>query len=231
MDRDTLAVLGGCSLFRGLPPEEIDRLCACLGGRVRSCARGEALWLTGDAVADCGVVLRGRVRAEHVTGGGRRDVTAVQGPGAVFGDVLMATPSGRSPVDVLAAEDSELLFLPFARIMGGCGRCCAAHETLRENLLGEISEKFWALRRQLRYLSARSLRARIALRLLDAAKASGADTFSLGCSREELADGLGANRSALSRELSRMRADGLIDCYRDGFRLLDRAALRRCADR
>lgn len=219
-----------CSLFRGIPAAEREALLRCLGARRAACGRGESLWLTGDAVACCGVVLRGRVSAESVTGSGRRTVIAVHGPGAVFGDVLMATPGGRSPVDVFAAEEAEVLFIPFAGLMGGCEKCCAAHARLRENLLAEVSEKFWELRRKIRYLSAPTLRGRIALRLLDAAARAGSGTFSLGCTREDLADLLGVNRSALSRELSRMRREGLIDCYRDGFRLLDRAALENCAD-
>ena len=120
-----------------------------------------------------------------------------------------------------------VLFLPFRQIMGGCRECCPAHARLRENLIGEIAQKYWAQRRRLGYLSASSLRGRIAMYLLD--RAGDAATFSLGLSRENMADYLCVNRSALSRELARMKQEGLLDYYRDTFRLLDTEALTRWA--
>lgn len=219
--------LSDCRLFRGLSGEEIQRLCACLGATRRRCRKGEAVWRTGDAVSGCAVVLAGRVRAESVTATGRRRVAAQHGPGALFGDVLMASADRRSLVDVIAAEDTQLLLLPYAGMMGGCSRACAAHERLRQNLAEELADKYWALRRRVLILTQRSLRARIAARLLDAA-GGGTEPFSLHGRREELADELGVNRSALSRELSRMRAQGLLDFYRDSFRLLDIPGLEAC---
>ena len=87
----------------------------------------------------------------------------------------------------------------------------------------------WRLRRRAEYLARHSLRARIAAFLLDAAADAGGNTFSLGMRREDLAAYLGANRSALCRELSRLRAEGWIDCCRDSVRLINTAALAKSA--
>jgi len=223
---DMMHVLSGCALFRGLSEGEIAELCRCLGARQTAYRKGEVLWFCGDAVDRCGIVLSGRICAENISGDGNRSVIASHGPGAVFGDVLMSLPGSVSPADILAAEPSSVLLLPFEKLMGGCANCCQAHTRLRQNLLAEISEKFFALRRKIGYLSTRSLRGRIARLLLDEAALRRSDTFSLGCSREELADTLGVNRSALSRELSRMKAEGILDTYRDSFKLLDRRRLQ-----
>ena len=228
MTPEEKAALFRCGLFQGMEDTDREAMLTCLGLRRREYKKGEALWLTGDGVEECAVVLSGRVRAETVTAAGERAVTALHGPGGLVGDVLMATPGARSPVDVFAAADAAVAFLPFAAVMGGCEKACPRHTRLRDNLLSEITAKFWSLRRKIGYLSIRSLRGRIAARLLDEAARTGSDTFSLGGTREELADLLGVNRSALSRELGRMRAEGLIDCYRDSFRLLDREGLGRC---
>lgn len=61
--------------------------------------------------------------------------------------------------------------------------------------------------------------------LVDESRSRNTDTFSLGITREDLANLLSVNRSALSRELGRMKADGLIDCYRDTFRVLKKDML------
>ena len=80
--------------------------------------------------------------------------------------------------------------------------------------------KFWAQRRRTLYLCAKSLRQRIAMRLYDEYRKNGSLTFSLGGTREDLADYLGANRSALSREIGRMKEEGILDFYKDTFRIL-----------
>ena len=105
--------------------------------------------------------------------------------------------------------------------MNGCAECCTWHTRLRENLVSEIAMKFWAQRQRTLYLSAKSLRQRVAMRLYDEYRRTGSLTFSLGGTREDLADFLGANRSALSREIARMKQEGILDYYKDTFRILD----------
>ena len=153
----------------------------------------------------------------------------MHGPGALVGDVLMAARDKKSPVDVIASQNTAALFLPYRAVMTSCARACERHAILRENLLAEIAEKYWRLRRRAEYLARRSLRARLAAFLLDAAADAGGNTFSLGMRREDLAAYLGANRSALCRELSRLRAEGWIDCCRDSVRLIHTAALAESA--
>ena len=192
-----------CPLFARIAPNDVFALTECLGAAERRYERGEALWLTGDAVSACAVVLSGGVRAESLLPSGERSLTAVQNTAA--------------------------LFLPYRAMMASCAHACEHHALLRENLLAEIAEKYWRLRRRAEYLARHSLRARIAAFLLDAAADAGGNTFSLGMRREDLAAYLGANRSALCRELSRLRAEGWIDCCRDSVRLINTAALAKSA--
>ena len=213
-----------CPLFARIAPNDVFALTECLGAAERRYERGEALWLTGDAVSACAVVLSGGVRAESLLPSGERSLTAVHGPGALVGDVLMATRDKKSPVDVIAAQNTAALFLPYRAMMASCAHACERHA-----LLAEIAEKYWRLRRRAEYLARHSLRARIAAFLLDAAADAGGNTFSLGMRREDLAAYLGANRSALCRELSRQRAEGWIDCCRDSVRLINTAALAKSA--
>lgn len=223
------AALLRCPLFAHIAPGDVFALTECLGAAERRYARGETLWLTGDAVSACAVILSGGVRAESLLPSGERSLTAVHGPGALVGDVLMAARDKKSPVDVIASQNTAALFLPYRAVMTSCARACERHAILRENLLAEIAEKYWRLRRRAEYLARRSLRARLAAFLLDAAADAGGNTFLLGMRREDLAAYLGANRSALCRELSRLRAEGWIDCCRDSVRLIHTAALAESA--
>ena len=226
MNGKEFSVLLGCGLFQNMPAEDARGLLACLSAEEVHYEKNQVIWHIGDPIRACALVLSGAVRAETLNAAGEHALAAYHTGGSLVGDVLMATPGGVSPVCVIAAEDATLLFLPYQGIMGGCERNCPRHTRLRENLLSEIARKFWAQRRRTGYLTARSLRQRIAMYLADRSAEGGA-TFSLGSTRENLADFLGVNRSALCRELSRMKAEGILDYYRDTFRILDMEALSR----
>lgn len=220
MNRKQKDTLLHCGLFQNIPAGEIESLLACLGAEEALYHKNEVIWHIGDSVRACAVVLSGALRAESLNAAGERSLMAYHTAGALVGDVLMSTPGGASPVCVSAAEDTTLLYLPFSAVMGGCEKCCSRHIQLRENLISEIAQKFWAQRRRIGYLSAHSLRQRIAMYLMDRSAQTASATFSLGGTREDLADLLGVNRSALSRELGRMKSEGLLDFYRDTFRIL-----------
>ena len=206
MNQQQRNVLYNCGLFSGIEPAQVDAMLGCLSARQEHYSKNTVVWNIGDTLHACALVLSGTLRAESVNASGEH--------------LLMATPGSKSPVYVVASEDSELLFLPFHRIMNGCAECCGWHTKLRENLVSEIAMKFWAQRQRTLYLSAKSLRQRIAMRLFDEYKRTGSLTFSLGGTREDLADFLGANRSALSREIARMKEEGILDYYKDTFRIL-----------
>lgn len=224
MEERERAALLRCGLFAGMDGAQAEALLACLGGQRMDYEKNAVLWRAGQQVRACAVVLAGSVRAEAVQADGARTLVARHGPGGLVGDILMATPEGVSPVYVIAAEPVRVLLLPYSAVMGGCAKCCPAHARLRENLVQEIARKYWAQRTRIGYLAIGSLRRRIAAFLLDRWPGG---SFCLGLSREDMADYLCVNRSALSRELGRMRRDGLIDYYKDTFRILDEAALRR----
>ena len=215
------------SLFSGLNEADVT---ACLREarcRLNSFSRGAIVFSQGDSVSAAGVLLSGKIKAYRLNRQGEENLQSVMGPGSMFGDMLMATDNGKSPVTVEAMEDARVLFVPFESIMAAPGDF---GNRLRVNLLHELSARYWALNRKVRYLSERSLRGRIALFLLDAARDQGGLTFTLAMTREAMSSLLGVNRSALSRELSRMEKDGLLAVYRGSFRLLDREGLEGCLD-
>ena len=218
MDVDT-GLLRQTALFQGMEDGDIRRLLDCLHCPVRRYGRGEFLWHAGDAVSMAGIVLDGCVDAVQYGEDGAAALTARQEKGGVFGDLLMAAGQV-SPLSLVASSNgAEVLFLPLDGILSDCGRGCTCHIALRRNLLAETSRKFWQLRRRLAYLTEPQLRRRILLFLRDCREEAGRDYFRLPYSRQEMAEVLGVNRSALSRELGRMQREGLLEFYRSSFRL------------
>ena len=222
---DLSPALLSASLFEGLEKKAVAGFLKEARCRLGSFPRGTILLSQGDSVAAAGVLLSGKIKAYRLNRQGEENLQSVLGPGSMFGDMLMATDNGKSPVTVEVTEDARVLFVPFDSIMAAGGEF---GNRLRVNLLHELSARYWALSRKVRYLSERSLRGRIALFLLDAARDQGGLTFTLPMTREAMASLLGVNRSALSRELSRMEKDGLVAVYRGSFRLLSREGLESC---
>ena len=222
-----LQILSATSLFAGFSEEALRALCAALRPSVAELPRGRVLWRMGEQVTQAGIVLSGRVEAWHYSASGHADLAAVHEAGGVFGDVLMSAQTVGSPVELRTAADSRIFFLSLASLLALCaaggGEDCAH---LLENLLREVSEKYWRLQRRIQRLFIPDGRRRLA----DFLCAQGAADFTLPISREQMARQLGMDRSALSRLLGRLRDEGLLRWDRSHFVLLDPAALRSLAD-
>jgi len=213
-------VLINCKLFKGFSIDEIHAMLSCMNVAVKNYDRKEHIWNVGDSVRSFAVVLSGKVVAENISRNGARSVIATHTAGSLLGDVLMSTADSKCPVDVVAEEKCRVLFLQYDAIIGDSDLEQKYSIKLRKNLLDEISRKFWQLRKKITYLSADSLRQKIAMKLYDEMKATGKTSFVISENREVLANTLGSNRSALSRELSRMKDEGLIDYYKSSFKIL-----------
>ena len=195
-----------------------------LGAVIRSYGKGEALVLAGEPSRRVGIVLSGELEAYRPAPGGVRIPIARVEPGGVFGDVLGGS-SLSSPVTVLAAAPCEVLLLPYERLLLSDGS--PAHQRVVQNLVRTISDKYFSLSHRIDLLVMKSLRAKVAAYLLSEAARAHSLTFSIPFSRIQLADYLNCDRSALSRELSTMQREGLIDTYRSSFKLLEPDALQQ----
>ena len=180
--------------------------------------------LAGEPSRRVGIVLSGELEAYRPAPGGVRIPIAQVEPGGVFGDVLGGS-SLSSPVTVLAAAPCEVLLLPYERLLLSDGS--PAHQRVVQNLVRTISDKYFSLSRRIDLLVLKSLRAKVCAYLLSEAERAGSLTFSIPFSRIQLADYLNCDCSALSRELSQMQRDGLLDTYKSSFKLLEPAVLKQ----
>ena len=219
-----LPLLQSTSLFAGLEAEALRVLLGEVGAVLRTYRRGGTLVRAGQPNRRVGVVLSGAIEAYHSAASGARLPISQMGPGGVFGDVLGGS-SLSSPVTVVASAPCEVLLFPYERLLLSDGS--AAHQQALQNLVRTISDKYFLLSRRVDLLVLKSLRAKVCAYLLSEAEQQGSLTFSIPFSRIQLADYLNCDRSALSRELSLMQRDGLLDTYRSSFKLLQPDALRQ----
>lgn len=212
-----LARLAQLPLFRGIVPDSLESLLKELCPTVHRCGKGDILLLAGQENHHIRILLEGHISANKISPGGHEVAITRMGPGGVFGDVLSGS-STPSPVTVTALEPCTVMALPYERvIIGGSG---PAHTQLLRNLVGIISDKYFTLSRRVDLLILKSLRAKLCAWLLEQSRQMGSLSFTSSLNRMQLAAQLNCERSALSRELSRMCAEGLLKVERSHFTLL-----------
>ena len=210
-------ILEKTALFYGLTGVEIEGVVSSAGGILRRYEAGEVLWHQGEVVASLGIVLRGAVEAMAYSRDGGAELVAHHGAGQVVGDVLMASHSP-SPVTLVARQDTEMLLLPMEGLYPMAGEVSTPMRQVQRHLLAETGEKFWQQRRRIAYLVEPRLRERVLRYLRDVSPAAG-EWFTVPLDRQGMARFLGADRSALSRVLSQLRNEGLIEYRKSEFRV------------
>lgn len=217
------ALLSQTPLFAGVAPQDIEAMLACLDTERRHYTKGQIILHSGDTVRSMGIVLSGRVLIEKTDLWGNATVLDSVGPGQIFAETYACTPQEPLMVDAVAAESSQVLFIQVARVLEVCPNSCAHHHTLVRNLLALSAQKNLLLSRKIFYTAPKTIRARLLSYLSDQAIRCGRRSFTIPFNRQQLADYLNVERSALSNELSKMQQDGLIETERNYFRLLDAA--------
>lgn len=226
-EQEQINVLLGTRLFGGITETEIRAFLASAALRVRRFAKGERIISEGEISDEVFVLLSGRATGERSTRDGRTLIVNEMSAGDVFGDLLSGA-SEKSPVDVTANTECELLSFKIDSILLPDKQLSAARSRLLRNLILVISDKYFVLNRRVRILESNSLRERIAIYLYELFRKHGS-SFTLPHSREEQARYLASDRSALSRELSRMKREGLIDYSRNEFTILNSKEISRLA--
>jgi CRP/FNR family transcriptional regulator, dissimilatory nitrate respiration regulator len=119
------------------------------------------------------------------------------------------------------SEPAEIMLLALQKVIHQCPAYCSFHSRLIESLMQVMAEKNLILNRKISFLSYKTTRHKIAALLLSLMNTGQDTSVTVPFSRDEMADYFGLNRSALSRELSRMRTDGIIDFDKSRFFLKD----------
>lgn len=218
------SLLANTALFRGTSPQEAEDMLACLGASERRFAKGERICRCGDSVTELGMVLAGSVLVQTDDLWGNTTVLDRAGPGQIFAETYACIPGEPLMVDVTAAEETRVLFLRVERVLQVCPRTCAHHSKLIRNLLLLSAQKNLNLSRKIFHTSAKTIRGRLLSYLSYQARRWGSPSFTVPFNRQQLADYLNVERSALSNELSKMQRDGLLLVDKNRFTLTGKTA-------
>lgn len=202
--------LSNSALFAGITAEETASLLTCLGASEKQYNKGCIIFSEGEIIQHLGIVLEGRVLIQCCDAWGTMSILGSAGPGMVFGEAYACSPGEPLQISVQAAENSVILFLNVNRVLTTCSSSCIFHQTLVRNLLTVCAQKSLELSRRMLHTTPKTIRGRLLSYFSECAKHSGSDSFELAYNRQQLADHLGVDRSALCSELSKMQKEGLI---------------------
>ncbi len=213
------------SLFNGISEKNYSGLLTCLGAVERKYKKSEVVLHYGATVDHVGIVLNGSVQVIKEDILGNRSIISTVEKGELFAEVFAFSMTETAPISVIATEDCTVLWIPFRKIIRVCSNLCEFHTTMIGNMLELIANKNIVLNQKIDYLSKRNTRDKLLSYFADCANKSKSLTFEIPYNRSELADYLCVDRSAMSRELSRMKAEGLIDFNKNTFVLAEHIEL------
>lgn len=205
-------------LFTGLSSAELPLALDGLNAHSQHFARGAVVFRAGEPASSMGLVLAGRIQIENDDLWGNKSVLDSIGPGLVFAETYACLPGEPLMVSAVAAEPSEILFLDIHGIIKPDSPCPHRGKLL-QNLLSITSQKNLNLSRRIFHTSSKTIRGRLLSYLSFQAVRCGGRTFSIPFNRQQLADYLSVDRSALSNELSKMQREGLLQVERNHFTL------------
>lgn len=215
-----ITVLKRTQLFAGVSEEEICSMLSCLGARLSQYKKGEYVLRHGENLGDIMVLVQGKLYIQKDDYWGNRSILGQIDIGEMFGEAYLDNASGPLLNDVVAADDCAIIFFDVKRILNTCSSACRFHSLVVQNMFFAVAMKNRKLVRKLEHMSKRSTREKLISYLSEEAGRQNSPRFSIPFNRQQLADFLSVDRSAMSNELCKMRKEGMISFKKNFFELL-----------
>ncbi|HEY8345263.1 MAG TPA: Crp/Fnr family transcriptional regulator [Bacillota bacterium] len=216
-------------LFQGVATPDLLAMLGCLEPKLNTYRRNDFIAVSGEEFESLGIILQGEAAVIKENATGDRIVIDILEPGALCGAEVVFTKEPVWPNSVVAQKASEVLFISRQKILGQCYKVCLHHRLIIENMLRIVSEKAMLLNKKVEYLTIKSMRGKIAAFLLDYYRKTGQAIFTLPLNRNAMAEFLNVSRPSMSREMGRMKEEGIIDYHLSTIRIKDLDALKKTA--
>lgn len=210
--------LKSCPLFSNISHSDLSSILCCLDAKEKTYQKNEVVLLSGDPVNYVGVVISGSVKIVRDDVNGNQTIVGEVSQGEMFAESFACAEVFHSPVSIITIEKTQILLCDYRKVITTCSNSCVFHNQLIENMLKIIANKNIYLNQKINIISKRTLREKIVTYLEYVGK--GEKQFTINLNREEMANYLCADRSALSNELSKMQKDGLIRYSKNSFEII-----------
>lgn len=205
-------------IFQNLTKEEIQDMNTLHFLRTASYEKNTLIFQTGDIVHEIGMVLSGSVNIESIDLWGNKSILSHVPEGHAFAETY-ALCHEPMMVDAITSEDSEIAFVNTDILLSGQHHEKTWYFRMTNNLLHIFAQKNLVLSNRIFCTSAKTIRERLFTYFSNLSVKNGSKTFQVPFDRQQMADYLNLDRSALSKELGKMRKEGLIDFHKNSFTL------------
>lgn len=212
-----LDILKLSKLFAGIKENEIKDVLLSLSAVKRNYRKGEYIFRAGEHISSVALLLEGSVHIQREDYWGNLSILNKVFKGEIFGEAYAVSGSCTILNNVVAVENSVILFLDFNRIFTVSPSECKFYPALIQNFFAMLAEKNRMLAQKLGHMSQRTTREKLLSYLSEQSIKSGSPSFDIPFNRQQLADFLSVDRSAMSNELCKMRDDGLLCFNRNHF--------------
>lgn len=204
-------------LFRDINEEDLERVIRCFDVKRFSYDREQFVIHQGERAKGVGLVVSGQLHIIREDFLGNREILTEVGPGEIFDEVYAVLEGEYQSIAVVAAAPTEVAFFSMEKILTTCSSNCTFHNIIIKNMVRVMAQKNLMLTRKMAHLSKKSIREKLISYLSEESSRQGRLEIEIPFNRQELADYLSVERSALSRELSKMKDEGLIEFYKNQF--------------
>lgn len=208
------------SLFQGVAENDLETMLNCLGATERKYKKNDVILLAGTKVTSIGIMADGSAQITRDDAEGNRAILSELEKADLFAEAYVAANFAEIPVTVIATSDCRIVWIPFGKIVGTCSVACDFHKILVQNMMRVIAVKNIMMNEKMRILSCKTTKEKLMTYLSDYSERAGKAKFKIPFSRNELADFLSVDRSAMSRELGRLRNEGYLKYNKNEFELL-----------
>lgn len=214
-----LPILKRSFLFSDIDDDKLLAMLHCLSVYLSHYKQGEFLFHSGDEITKIGLVLEGSIQLEREDLNGNRTILDKVVPGQSFGEALVCAGIKHLPTAIVARYDCTIMYMDYEKILQTCSNACSFHTHLIQNMITVLAKRNINLNDKLNYLSKRSTREKLLAYLEAQALTQKKNPFTITFNRQELADYLCVERSAMCAELSKLQSEGLIKYKKNTFQL------------
>lgn len=205
------------SLFKGLKEEEIREIVNVINYSLKKYKKNEIIAQEEDDCNSLGLIIEGKIVIERLYPSGKEIIMKSLKGGDVFGEALIFSEFNKYPATVLSRENSSILYLTKSEII----KLFSFNPMFMENFMGLLSEKVIILNNKIKSLSLKTVKQKVVDYILQECISQKTNTIKLKGSKEDLALYIGIPRPSLSRELIKLRDEGLIEFDRHNIKILD----------
>lgn len=207
------------NIFANIRESDKKDMLTCINAFERSFPKGAYILGPEEPASLIGIVLDGSLQMVAEDLWGRRSLLSVLGKDDLFGETFACAQEENYTLAFQAISDCRVLFMDYSRVFHTCNMACGFHHRLVENMVLMIARKNLELIKKIDVVSKLRIREKILTYLSQQAASAGSNTFTLPMSRVKMAEYLCVDRSALTRELSKMQEEGLISFAKNRFTL------------